>query len=59
LTDTKIETRSRGDRAAPSHGTRCLCAVRDKRSGECFGALAGDEAGGLALYTYDKKFAAS
>ena len=38
LTDTKI-------------GTRCLCAVRDKRSGECFGALAGDEAGGLALYT--------
>lgn len=33
-----------------SHGTRCLCAVRDKRSGECFGALAGDEAGGLALY---------
>jgi hypothetical protein len=29
--------------------------VRDKRSGECFGALAGDEAGGLALYTYDKK----
>ena len=32
------------------NGTRCLCAVRDKRSGECFGALAGDEAGGLALY---------
>ena len=56
LTDTKIETRSRGDRAAPSHGTRCLCAVRDKRSGECFGALAGDEAGGLALYTYDKNY---
>ena len=49
--DTKIETRSHGDRAAPSHGTRCLCAVRDKRSGECFGALAGDEAGGLALYS--------
>ena len=42
-----------GDTVCPdvSHGTRCLCAVRDKRSGECFGALAGDEAGGLALYS--------
>ena len=49
-TDGEMETRDRnGDRAAPSRGTRCLCAVRDA-SGECFGALAGDEAGGLALY---------
>ena len=50
---TDLKKRSRGDRAAPSknkNGTRCLCAVRDVRSGECFGALAGDEAGGLALY---------